>query len=113
MNISPDELKRRLDERQKGNDEFILLDVRNPNEQEIAIIPGTDLLIPLPDFDIEMSKLDEYKTEGKEIIVYCRSGGRSTTACGKLKRNGFPKVLNLEGGILSYSDEADPSIPKY
>ena len=53
MNISPDELKRRLDERQKGNDEFILLDVRNPNEQEIAIIPGTDLLIPLPDFDIE------------------------------------------------------------
>ena len=113
MNISPDELKRRLDERQKGNDEFILLDVRNPNEQEIAIIPGTDLLIPLPDFDIEMSKLDEYKTEGKEIIVYCRSGGRSTTACGKLKLNGFPKVLNLEGGILSYSDEADPSIPKY
>ena len=39
MNISPDELKRRLDERQKGNDEFILLDVRNPNEQEIAFPP--------------------------------------------------------------------------
>ena len=113
MNISPEELKRKLGEREKGNDDFILVDVRNPNEQEIAVIPGTDLLIPLPDFDIEMSKLESYKEEGKEVIVYCRSGGRSTTAYGKLKRNGFTEVSNLEGGILSYSDEADPSIPKY
>ena len=104
MNISPETLKQRLDEREKGGDDFVLLDVRNPNEQEIAIIPGTDL---------EISKLNNYKMEGKEIIVYCRSGGRSTTACGKLQRNGFSKILNLEGGILSYSDEADPSIPKY
>ena len=113
MNISPEELKRKLGEREKGNDDFILVDVRNPNEQEIAVIPGTDLLIPLHDFDLEMSKLESYKKEGKEVIVYCRSGGRSTTAYGKLKRNGFTKVSNLEGGILSNSDEADPSIPKY
>lgn len=113
MNISPEELKRKLGEREKGNDDFILVDVRNPNEQEIAVIPGTDLLIPLPDFDIEMSKLEAYKESGKEVIVYCRSGGRSTTAYGKLKRNGFLRVSNLEGGILSYSDEADPSIAKY
>lgn len=113
MNISPIELKRKLDEREKGNDDFILVDVRNPNEQEIAVIPGTDILIPLPDFDVDISKLEQYKTEGKEIIVYCRSGGRSTTAYGKLKRNGFEKVSNLEGGILSYSDQADSSIPKY
>ncbi|MBK8398544.1 MAG: rhodanese-like domain-containing protein [Leptospiraceae bacterium] len=111
--MSPETLKQRLDEREKGGDDFVLLDVRNPNEQEIAIIPGTDLLIPLADFDLEISKLNNYKMEGKEIIVYCRSGGRSTTACGKLQRNGFSKILNLEGGILSYSDEADPSIPKY
>lgn len=113
MNISPEELKRKLGEREKGNDNFILVDVRNPNEQEIAVIPGTDLLIPLPDFDIEISKLESYKAEGREIVVYCRSGGRSTTAYGKLKRNGFIKVSNLEGGILSYSDEADSSIAKY
>lgn len=113
MNISPEELKRKLAEREKGNDDFVLVDVRNPNEQEIAIIPGTDLLIPLPDFDFEISKLEPYKAEGKEIIVYCRSGGRSTTAYGKLKRNGFVKISNLEGGILSYADEADSSIAKY
>ncbi|HMW05040.1 MAG TPA: rhodanese-like domain-containing protein [Leptospiraceae bacterium] len=111
--MSPTELKKKLDEREKGNDDFILVDVRNPNEQEIAVIPGTDMLIPLPDFDVEISKLEKYKSEGKEIIVYCRSGGRSTTAYGKLKRNGFTNVSNLEGGILSYSDQADPSIPKY
>jgi rhodanese-related sulfurtransferase len=113
MNISPEELKRKLGEREKGNDDFILVDVRNPNEQEIAVIPGTDLLIPLPDFDLEIAKLEPYKESGKEIVVYCRSGGRSTTAYGKLKRNGFMRVSNLEGGILSYSDEADPSIAKY
>lgn len=61
MNISPEELKRKLGEREKGNDDFILVDVRNPNEQEIAVIPGTDLLIPLHDFDLEMSKLESYK----------------------------------------------------
>ena len=54
MNISPETLKQRLDEREKGGDDFVLLDVRNPNEQEIAIIPGTDLLIPLADFDLEI-----------------------------------------------------------
>lgn len=113
MNISPDELKRKLDEREKGNDDFILVDVRNPNEQEISVIPGTDLLIPLPDFDLEMSKLEPYRLEGKEIVVYCRSGGRSTTAYGKLKRSGYTKVSNLEGGILSYSDQVDSSIAKY
>ncbi|HMV45188.1 MAG TPA: rhodanese-like domain-containing protein, partial [Leptospiraceae bacterium] len=94
--MSPTELKKKLDEREKGNDDFILVDVRNPNEQEIAVIPGTDMLIPLPDFDVEISKLEKYKSEGKEIIVYCRSGGRSTTAYGKLKRNGFTNVSNLE-----------------
>ena len=113
MNISPEELKRKLDEREKGNDQFILVDVRNPNEQEISVIPGTDLLISLPDFDFEISKLNQYKESGIEIVVYCRSGGRSTTAYGKLKRNGFSKISNLEGGILSYSDEVDSSIAKY
>ncbi len=112
MNISPEELKRKLGDREKGEDDFVLVDVRNPNEQEIAVIPGTDLLIPLPNLDIEMFKLDEYK-ETKEVVVYCRSGGRSTTAYGKLKRNGFLRVSNLEGGILSYSDQVDSSIAKY
>jgi rhodanese-related sulfurtransferase len=113
MNISPNELKKKLDARKEGKENFLLLDVRNPNEQEVAIIEGTDILIPVADLETEISKLDKYKSENKQIVVYCRSGGRSTTALGKLKRNGFSDVLNLEGGILSYSDQVDSSIPKY
>ncbi len=113
MNISPTELKRKLDERKVGKENFLLLDVRNPNEQEVAIIEGTDLLIPVADLELELSKLDKNKSENIQIVVYCRSGGRSTTALGKLKRNGFQDVLNLEGGILSYSDQVDNTIPKY
>ena len=112
MNISPNELKKKLDARSNGTQDFILLDVRNENEADIATIPGTDLLIPLGNLDSEIDKLTPFK-EAKEIVVYCRSGGRSTTAYGKLIRMGFKKVLNLEGGILSYADEADSSIAKY
>lgn len=113
MNISPRELKQRLEERAQGKADFILLDVRNQNEQEIAIISGTDMLIPLSELDMEIDKLLPYKDADKEIIVYCRSGGRSTSAHGKLLRYGFKKVFNLEGGILSYADQADSSIAKY
>jgi rhodanese-related sulfurtransferase len=113
MNISPKELKRKLDARSEGKEKFLLLDVRNPNEQEVAIISGTDILIPLGELEQDIHKLDEYKENEIEIVVYCRSGGRSTTAVGKLKRLGFLKVLNLEGGILSYSDQIDPAIAKY
>lgn len=113
MNIGPTELKRKLDARKEGKESFILLDVRNPNEQEVAIIEGTDLLIPVADLEMELSKLEKFKSENSQIVVYCRSGGRSTTALGKLKRNGFSNLLNLEGGILSYSDQIDSSIPKY
>jgi rhodanese-related sulfurtransferase len=113
MNISPIELKKRLDLRKDGKADFILLDVRNPNEQDVAIIEGTDLLIPVGELDFRLEELDKYKSIDKEIIVYCRSGGRSTTAMGKLKRSGFNKVFNLEGGILSYSDEVDSNIAKY
>ncbi|MCE9501939.1 MAG: rhodanese-like domain-containing protein [Leptospira sp.] len=107
------DLKKRLDDRNAGKDNFILLDVRNPNEQEICIIPGTDLLIPVTELDSNLSKLENYKKENKEIIIYCRSGGRSMTAFEKLKTRGFMKILNLAGGILSYSSMVDPSLPRY
>ena len=97
MNISPEELKRKLDEREKGNDQFILVDVRNPNEQEISVIPGTDLLIPLPDFDFEISKDVE--------VIYTDSDAELIS--GQSQENLTDKR------ILSYSDEVDSSIAKY
>ncbi|EQA45982.1 rhodanese-like protein [Leptospira broomii serovar Hurstbridge str. 5399] len=111
--MSPKELKTRLDARKSGNDDFYLLDVRNPNEQEICLIEGTDLLIPVTDLPAHVAELEPWKQSGKDIIVYCRSGGRSGSACVFLKSAGYAKVFNLEGGILRYSDDVDSSLAKY
>jgi rhodanese-related sulfurtransferase len=113
MNINVKDLKNRLVARNSKKDDFVLLDVRNPNEQEICIIPGTDLLIPVGELDYRMAELESYKNSEREIIVYCRSGGRSTNALNKLKSAGFQNLKNLEGGILAYADQIDPSMPKY
>ncbi|TGK06881.1 rhodanese-like domain-containing protein [Leptospira semungkisensis] len=109
----PKELKTRLDARNSGKDDFYLLDVRNPNEQEISIIEGTDLLIPVSELPMRIAELDPWKNSDKDVVVYCRSGARSGNACGFMKSAGFTKVFNLEGGILQYSDEVDPSLAKY
>ncbi|TGK33408.1 rhodanese-like domain-containing protein [Leptospira gomenensis] len=111
--MTPKELKTRLEQRDAGKDSFYLLDVRNPNEVEISTIQGTDLLIPVGELPNRLSELGPWKDSGKEVIVYCRSGARSGMACGILKQSGFAKVHNVEGGILLYSDEVDPSLAKY
>lgn len=111
--MTPKELKSRLDLRKTAKDSFYLLDVRNPNEVDICTIEGTDLLIPVGELSNRLSEIDFWKQSGKDVIVYCRSGGRSAMACGMLKQSGFSKVHNVEGGILLYSDEVDSSIIKY
>lgn len=111
--MTPKELKSRLDLRKEGKDSFYLLDVRNPNEVEISTIEGTDLLIPVGELSGRLSEINPWKESDKEVIVYCRSGGRSAMACGILKQSGFAKVHNVEGGILLYSDEVDSSLAKY
>ncbi len=63
--------KKRLDARSKGEDKFFVLDVRNPNEQQIALIPGTDKLIPVSDL---ATRIEEIRDQANtEILVYCRS----------------------------------------
>lgn len=106
-------LKKRLDGRAAGNDSFYLLDVRNPHEQDIALIPGTDRLIPVTELENRISELDDWKADGKEILIYCRSGGRSGNAVSILNHKGFTKVKNVAGGTLAYSDLVDPSMEKY
>ncbi|HXP23666.1 MAG TPA: rhodanese-like domain-containing protein, partial [Candidatus Sulfotelmatobacter sp.] len=101
--ITPSELKARLD---RGDDLFIL-DVREPHEYQICNIGG--YLIPLGDLSRRVSELDS----SREIVAHCRSGKRSAEASEFLRQAGFRKVLNLKGGILAWSDEVDPSVPKY
>jgi adenylyltransferase/sulfurtransferase len=101
--ITPRELKARLD---RGDDLYIL-DVREPHEYQICNIGGH--LIPLGDLPQRVSELDS----SREIVAHCRSGKRSAEASEFLRKAGFRKVLNLKGGILAWSDEVDPKMPKY
>lgn len=101
--ITPKELKSRLD---RGDDVFIL-DVREPHEYQICNLHGH--LIPLGDLPKRISELDS----SREIVAHCRSGKRSADAVQFLSKAGFRKVWNLKGGILAWSDEVDPSVPKY
>jgi len=102
--ITPREVKERLD---RGDDIF-LLDVREPHERDICNIGGE--LIPKESVDASVARIPR----DREVVVYCRSGGRSQWVAQMLKaRHGFERVLNMAGGMLRWSDDVDPSTPKY
>jgi adenylyltransferase/sulfurtransferase len=102
--IEPKELSGRIS---SGSAPF-LLDVRNPEEWAITRLEGATL-IPLPELASRYVELPG----NEEIVVYCRSGGRSAQAVEFLRSKGFQKVRNLPGGTLRWSDEIDPTMPKY
>jgi sulfur-carrier protein adenylyltransferase/sulfurtransferase len=99
---------RELAEQMRAGATIDLVDVREPGEWEIARLPGARLL-PLGQLSASMATLDS----AREIVVMCRSGQRSANAARQLQAAGFRKVKNLAGGILRWSDEVDPSVPKY
>ena len=102
--IVPAALKSRMD----AADGVFVLDVREPHEYEIARIPGTKL-IPLGELNKRVGELDATA----DIVIHCKSGMRSGKAQRLLKDMGFSRVTNLAGGILRWSDEVDPTVPKY
>ncbi len=102
--ITAIELKQRLDH----GDKLKIVDVREPNEYQINRIPGS-VLIPLNDVPKRYKELDP----DEEIVVQCKSGGRSAKAADFLRSVGFKRVLNLKGGITDWVDKVDPSQPKY
>jgi sulfur-carrier protein adenylyltransferase/sulfurtransferase len=85
-----------------------LLDVREPNEWEIGHLPDATR-ISVNELQNRLNELDT----AREMVVYCRSGVRSGRAVDMLRSAGFRKVKNMTGGILRWSDDVDPSIPKY
>jgi sulfur-carrier protein adenylyltransferase/sulfurtransferase len=103
--ITATELKQRLD---KGDD-IQIVDVREANEVAVAKIPNS-IHIPLAPVVNRMSEIDP----ARETVVHCKMGGRSAKAIEALKRSGFSgKLLNLTGGITAWSNDVDPSVPKY
>jgi adenylyltransferase/sulfurtransferase len=86
-----------------------LIDVREPFEYEIARIPSARL-IPLGEVVARSSEIDPEKT----TVVQCKGGVRSAKAIQNLKTAGFTgRLVNLKGGIGAWSDEVDPTVPKY
>ena len=87
-----------------------LLDVREPEEFEIASIPGARL-IPLGQIPARIEQIADWKTE--PIVVYCHHGIRSMHAINFLSHVGFTNLANLSGGIDAWSREVDPKMPRY
>jgi adenylyltransferase/sulfurtransferase len=103
--ITATELKQRLD----AGDDVQIIDVREANEYAIARIPNS-IHIPLAQVTGRMSEIDPKR----ETVVHCKMGGRSAKAIEALTRAGFTgKLSNLKGGITAWSNEVDPSVPKY
>ena len=101
--VSVQELKARRD---AGEDVFVL-DVREPWEYQLAQIGGT--LIPLNEVPNRLGEIPR----DREVVVQCKSGGRSQRAAEFLAQSGYTKVSNLAGGILAWADQIDPTVKKY
>jgi adenylyltransferase/sulfurtransferase len=102
--ITPEALRDEL----AGPDPPMLVDVREPNEWDIVHLPAAHLIprATLPD------RLNEL-TSARRLVVYCRTGGRSSQATRLLLDLGFSNVRNLKGGITAWAKKVDPSLPTY
>jgi rhodanese-related sulfurtransferase len=102
--ITPSELSGRM----RGDGPPLVIDVREPEEYELARVEGARLL-PLSLFDEWAPSLDP----GRETVFMCHHGVRSAQVCAFLSRQGFEKLHNLAGGIDRWSADVDPAVPRY
>ena len=102
--ISVAELKRRHD----SGEDFVLLDVREPDELATAALAWARA-IPMREVPARLAELPR----DKPIVCMCHHGGRSERVTGFLNENGYPNAVNLAGGIDEWSNEIDPSVPRY
>lgn len=105
QSITAIELKQRLD----NAEDVQIVDVREPSEVAIGTIPNS-IHIPLAQVLDRMSEIDP----SRDTVVHCKMGGRSARAIEALERSGYSgKLFNLTGGIIAWSNDVDPSVPKY
>ena len=108
--ISVVQLKDMLDARDRGEDDFVLIDVREPNEVEIVSIPGA-VLIPKGKF-LDGSALADLPTD-KRVVLHCKVGGRSAEALAVVKGAGFADAVHVGGGVLAWVNQIEPDKPTY
>ena len=111
--ISVTQLEHMLKEREEGSRDFVLVDVREPNEYEINRIPGS-VLIPKGDF-LNGSALDQLPgvDSGTQIVMHCKSGVRSAETLAVLKGAGYDDAVHVGGGVVAWVNQIDPSQPSY
>jgi len=102
--ISPFDLKQKLE----AKEDFVLLDVREPHETQICVIPGATL-VPVGELPKRLHEFDS----AKEIVIYCKGEIRTGQAFRLLQQAGFGKLKALEGGIEGWAEDVDPSMPTY
>jgi rhodanese-related sulfurtransferase len=93
-----------------NNEDYVLLDCREPDEAQTASIPGA-MLLPMSNwntFETQRSSL-----QGKRVIVHCHHGMRSLRVATWLRANGFPDAQSMAGGIDQWSKEIDMTVPRY
>jgi adenylyltransferase/sulfurtransferase len=100
------ELKAKMD----AGEDFLLVDVREPAEFEIVRIPGA-VLIPKGDI-LNGSALGQLPQD-KQIVLHCKSGVRSAEALAALKAAGLTNSVHVQGGVLAWQAQVDPSLPTY
>jgi adenylyltransferase/sulfurtransferase len=104
------QLKDLLEARDAGEDDFVLIDVREPNEFEIVSIPGA-VLIPKGEF-LDGSALEKLPGD-RRIILHCKVGGRSAEALAVVKGAGYSDAVHVGGGILQWIAQVEPDKPTY
>ena len=108
--ISVKQLKEMLDARDAGAEDFVLIDVREPNEFEIVAIPGS-VLIPKNDFLLGSAL--EGLPQDKRIVLHCKVGGRSAEVLAVVKGAGFADAVHVGGGVVAWVNQIEPHKPVY
>jgi sulfur-carrier protein adenylyltransferase/sulfurtransferase len=103
------ELSQLLRARERGEADFVLVDVRGEAERAVVSVPGA-VAVPLD--DILAGDVGQLPRAGR-VILHCKSGARSARALAALQDQGFTDVAHLRGGVLAWVDEVDPSLPRY
>lgn len=99
-----------VNEMQKKEEAFLLLDVREQNEYDIAKIEGS-VLLPMSELRLRLEELEPH--QDSRIVVHCHHGGRSMQVTRALRDRGYAKVQNMAGGIDAWSLQVDPSVARY
>ena len=108
--ISVRDLKAKLDRRERGEEDFILIDVREPAEFDIVSIPGA-VLIPKNEF-LMGNALSELPQD-RPIVLHCKVGGRSAEVLAVVKAAGFSDAVHVGGGVVAWVNQIEPDKPNY